>query len=54
MNSSAQRMGIFSGICLSFLSSFTWQGIAETVLLAILGAVVSFVVSKFLQWLFKF
>ena len=52
MNSLSVRMGIIGGICFSLFGQLP-SGIVQTILLASLGAVVSFIVSRLLQAWFK-
>ncbi|MGM9476224.1 hypothetical protein ACS5PU_07330 [Pedobacter sp. GSP4] len=52
MNNFSVKMGIVGGVCFSVLGQ--WPiGILQTILLATLGAVVSFIVSRILQRWFK-
>lgn len=52
MNSLPVRMGVVGGVCFSVLGQLP-SGIVQTILLAILGAVISFIVSRLLQAWFK-
>jgi len=52
MNSAETKIGVLGGISLSMIGQIQ-QGILQTILLAGLGAAVSFFVSRILQWLFK-
>ena len=47
------RMGTASGTFLSILPNILSEDIAKTIILAALGATVSFMVSLFLKWLKK-
>gem|GEM_PF-2975345 len=52
-NSLEVRMGTLSGTSLSVLAQEPWNNLAETILLSIVGALVSFALSRYLQWLFN-
>ncbi|GGI28397.1 hypothetical protein [Pedobacter mendelii] len=52
MNSSETKMGVLSGISFSMIGQVQ-SSILQTILLAALGAAVSFLVSKILQLLFR-
>ncbi|WP_231465089.1 hypothetical protein [Pedobacter sp. Leaf132] len=52
MSNSETKMGMFGGVSLSVLGQMP-SNILQTVLLAALGACVSFFVSRILQWLSK-
>ena len=45
-------MGTLSGVSLSMYLQMPLQSISETIALAIIGAAVSFFISRYLQWLF--
>jgi hypothetical protein len=52
MNNLSVRMGVIGGVCFSVFGQLP-SGIAQTILLATLGAIVSFIVSRILQAWFK-
>lgn len=52
MTNTETKMGILGGVCFSVVGQFG-RSILETIVLAALGAVVSFVISRVLQWLVK-
>lgn len=52
MSNTEVRMGVVGGICFSVFGQLP-AGILQTVFLAALGAIVSFAVSRILQWLVK-
>jgi len=52
MNSAETKMGILGGVSFSLIGQIQ-SGVMQTILLAAIGAAVSFFVSRALQWLFK-
>lgn len=53
MTNTELKAGTYSGICLSLFGFMPLAQILETALLAAVGAVVSILVSRLLQWLLK-
>lgn len=53
MSSGEIKAGTFGGLCFSMLGQMQFESIIQTALLAALGATVSFLISRFLQWLAK-
>ena len=47
------RVGVLSGLCFSLFGQLPIGDLLETALLAAIGAIVSFIISRILQWLFK-
>lgn len=45
-------MGTLSGLSLSMFLQMPWHSVQETIVLAIIGAAISFFISRYLQWLF--
>ena len=52
MSNAETKLGVFSGLGFIFIGQVL-SGLLHTILLAALGATVSFLISRFLQWLFK-
>ena len=52
MNSLETKMGILGGVSFSLIGQ-SQTSLMQTILLAALGATVSFLISRFLQWLIK-
>jgi len=52
MNSVETKMGVLGGVSLSLIGQIQ-TSLMQTILLAALGATVSFLISRFLQWLIK-
>ena len=52
MNSAETKMGVLGGVSFSLIGQIQ-SGVLQTILLAALGAVVSFFVSRILQWLVR-
>jgi hypothetical protein len=52
MNSVETKMGILGGVSFSLIGQIQ-TSLMQTILLAALGATVSFLISRFLQWLIK-
>ena len=53
MNNHELKVSMLSGISLSLVAQFPLANILATALVAAVGALVSFVVGRLLQWLFK-
>lgn len=53
VNSADVKVGTFSGFCLSLFGLMPFERILETTVLAAVGAVVSILVSRLMQHLFK-
>lgn len=53
MNNLEVKMGTLSGVSLSMFLQMPWRSVQETIALAIIGAAVSFFISRYLQWLFN-
>ena len=49
----ATKAGIAGGTLTTFIASITTADLLRTIVLTIVGAVVSYVVSLFLKWLFS-
>ena len=47
------KSGIIGGTLLSILTSISWGDVVFTIVMATIGAVVSFIVSMFLRWFVK-
>ena len=47
------KSGIIGGTLLSTLTSISWGDVVFTIVMATIGAVVSFIVSMFLRWFVK-
>lgn len=52
-NDNTTFIGTLSGTVLSIFATFDFQDIIKTVILAAVGAVVSFLVSKGLKWMWR-
>lgn len=52
MNSVETKMGVLGGVSFSLIGQIQ-TSLMQTILLAALGATVSFLISRFLQWLIK-
>ena len=53
VNSADVKVGTFSGFCLSLFGLMPFERIVETIFLAAVGAVVSLLVSRLMQQIFK-
>ena len=52
MNNLELKMGMLGGVSLSMWIQVPWHSIQQTIVLAMIGAAVSFFISRYLQWLF--
>jgi len=52
MNNLELKMGTLGGTSLSMFLQLPWHSIQQTMVLAMVGAAVSFFISRYLQWLF--
>jgi len=52
MNSVETKMGVLGGVSFSLIGQIQ-TSLMQTILLAAMGATVSFLISRFLQWLIK-